>query len=308
MRRAKITVIGAGNVGAATASALLARRLGDVVLMDVREGLAAGRALDLGQAASLEGVDCSVSGARHYEQTAGSDLVVIAAGVPRSPGMSRDDLLRTNHEIVGRVTRDAVRYSPASILLVVSNPLDAMVQTAFRASGFPRRRVLGMAGVLDAARFASFIAAELDVSVENVRASVVGGHGDTMVPLPRYSTVAGVPITRLLGEDAVGRLVERTRQAGREIVELQGTSAWLAPGSGVAEMAEAILRDRKKILPCAVYLEGEYGISGVFLGVPAKLGAGGLIELAVLDLTLGERAALQRSAAEVRALLDIVGI
>ncbi len=308
MGRHKITVVGAGNVGAAAAQYCAENELGDVVLLDVVEGVGRGKALDLTEAAPIRGHDSRLTGARGYDATAASDIVVITAGVPRKPGMSRDDLLRTNHAIVRSVTEQVARHSPDSVLIVVSNPLDAMVQTAFRASGFPKSRVVGMAGVLDSARFRAFIAMELDVSVENVHAFVMGGHGDTMVPVPRYSTVAGVPITELLTADAIDRLVKRTRAGGAEIVDLLGTSAWYAPGAAIAEMVRAILLDKRQILPCAAYLEGEYGISGLYVGVPAKLGRDGVEEIVQVALTLDERAALHRSAAAVRELVDIIGV
>ena len=308
MGRHKITVVGAGNVGAAAAQYSAESELGDVVLLDVVEGVGRGKALDLTEAAPIRGHDSRFTGARAYDATAASDIVVITAGMPRKPGMSRDDLLRTNHGIVRSVTGQVARHSPDSILIVVSNPLDAMVQTAFRASGFPKTRVIGMAGVLDSARFRAFIAMELGVSVENVHAFVMGGHGDTMVPVPRYSTVAGVPITELMTADTIERLVERTRAGGAEIVDLLGTSAWYAPGAAIAEMVRAILLDTHRILPCAAYLEGEYGISGLYVGVPAKLGRAGVEEIIQVALTLEERAALHRSAAAVRRLVDIIGV
>jgi malate dehydrogenase len=308
MARAKITIVGAGNVGATVAQALAAKRLGDVVLVDRVEGLAQGKALDLREAAPWVGSDSRVVGVNDYRETGGSDVVVITSGGPRKPGMSRDELLRTNCSIVRAVTEQIVKGSPSSVLVVVSNPLDAMVQTAFRASGFPKRRVLGMAGALDSARFRAFIAEELDVSVESVHACVLGGHGDTMVPLPRYSTVAGIPITELMAGDTIARLVARTRDGGREVVELLGTSAWYAPAASIVEMVDAILLNRKKILPCAAYLDGEYGIHGLFLGVPVKLGEHGIDQIVEIGLTLEERSALQKSAAAVQELVDIIGV
>ena len=273
MGRRKVTIVGAGNVGATTGQRIVEQQLADVVLIDIVEGVPQGKALDLMESGPIEGYDFRLTGTNNYKDTANSDLVVITAGIPRKPGMSRDDLLQTNYEIVKGVTEQVVKNSPNCIIIVVSNPLDAMVQTAFRASGFPKERVIGMAGVLDSARFRTFIAMELNVSVENIHAFVLGGHGDTMVPLPRYSTVSGIPITELLPKETIDRLVQRTRDGGAEIVGLLKTSAWYAPSSAVVEMVDAILNDRKKILPCAAYLEGEYGISGLYVGVPAKLGS-----------------------------------
>lgn len=308
MARPKVTVVGAGHVGATAAQLIAAKQLGDVVLVDIAPGLPQGKALDLMETGPVEGYDSRVVGSNGYEETAGSSVVVITAGIPRKPGMSRDDLLKTNYNIVKSVTEQVASRSPDAILIVVSNPLDAMVQTAFRVSGFPRERVMGMAGVLDSARFRSFIAAELQVSVDNVHAFVLGGHGDTMVPLPRYSTVAGIPITDLMSADVIDRLVERTRNGGKEVVDLLKTSAWYAPGASIVEMVDAILQDRKKILPCAAYLEGEYGINGLYVGVPAKLGHGGVEQIIEIELTLEERSALQKSAAAVRELVDVIGV
>jgi malate dehydrogenase len=303
--RKKVTIVGAGNVGATTAHWLAARELADVVLVDIIEGVPQGKALDLLQALAIEGRDVSVTGSNDYKPTDGSDIVVITAGFPRKPGMSRDDLLRVNAEIVGKATEESVRRSPAAILIIVSNPLDAMCEVARRISGFPRERVIGMAGVLDSSRFATFIARELDVSVENVTAFVLGGHGDQMVPVPRYSTVAGVPITELLDRAAIERLTKRTASGGGEIVALLKTgSAYYAPARSTAEMVNAILKDKKKILPCAAYLQGEYGITGLFVGVPCKLGAKGLEQVIEVKLNSEELAALQRSAAAVQELVD----
>ena len=308
MARNKITVVGAGNVGATAAQLTAQKHLGDVVLVDIVEGVPQGKSLDLVETAPIEGYDCRITGTNTYDETAGSDIVVITAGIPRKPGMSRDDLLKTNYNIVKSVTEQVVQRSPDSILIVVSNPLDAMVQTAFRCSGFPKNRVVGMAGVLDSARFRSFIGMELNVSVENIHAFVLGGHGDTMVPLPRYSTVAGIPITELMTAETIERLVDRTRKGGAEIVGLLGTSAWYAPAASIVDMADAILKDRKKILPCAAYLEGEYGINGLFVGVPVKLGSDGVEEIIQIELTLEERAELQKSAGAVKELADIIGV
>lgn len=308
MARKKITVVGAGNVGASAGQRIVEKGIADVVLVDIIQGLPQGKALDLLESGPIEGYDAKLVGTNDYKDTANSDIVVITAGVPRKPGMSRDDLLKTNYEIVKGVTEQVVKYSPNSILIVVSNPLDAMVQTAYRVSRFPRHRVMGMAGVLDSARFRTFIAMELNVSVENVHAFVLGGHGDTMVPLPRYSTVAGIPITELLPKETVARLVQRTRDGGGEIVKYLNTSAWYAPSSAIVEMVDAIIYDRKKILPCAAFLEGEYGINNLYVGVPAKLGERGIEEIIQINLTLEERAALHKSAAAVKELVDIIHV
>jgi malate dehydrogenase len=305
MARPKVTVVGAGNVGATTAQYIVERSLADVVVTDVVEGLPQGKALDLAQAGPVHGYDCALTGANDYAATAGSDVVVITAGLARKPGMSRDDLLFKNAEIVGGVVQEIVKHSPDAILIVVTNPLDAMVQLALRRSGFPKHRVIGMAGVLDSARFRTFIARELQVSVENVTAFVLGGHGDAMVPLPRFSTVAGIPITELLSKDRLDALVQRTANGGAEIVGLLKTgSAFFAPAASATEMVEAILRDKKKILPCAAYLEGEYGIHGLYVGVPVKLGRRGIEQILEIRLTAEEQAALARSAAAVRELTD----
>ncbi|HRV42190.1 MAG TPA: malate dehydrogenase [Syntrophales bacterium] len=306
--KGKVTVIGAGNVGATAAQRLAEKELGDVVLVDILEGVPQGKALDLQEAAPIEGHDARVVGGNDYEASAGSDIVIITAGIPRRPGMSRDDLLTTNARIIRDVTQKAVQRSPGAILIVVSNPLDAMCHVALKTSGFPRHRVIGMAGVLDAARFRAFAALELDCSVESVSALVLGGHGDTMVPLPRYCTVAGIPITELLPEVRVRAIVERTRNGGAEIVNLLKTgSAFYAPASAAVEMAEAILKDKKKILPCSAYLEGEYGIRGLFVGVPVKLGAAGIERVIEIPLLPEEREALHRSAAAVGDLVAALG-
>lgn len=309
MSRKKITVIGAGNVGATTAHWLVAKELGDVVLVDIIEGMPQGKALDLAQAGPVEGYDSRLVGSNGYRETAGSDIVVITSGIARKPGMSRDDLLNTNAAIVSSVTEEVVRQSPNAILIIVSNPLDAMAQVAFRKSGFPKNRVIGMAGILDSARMRTFLAEALNVSVENVTAFVLGGHGDTMVPLPRYSTCAGIPVTELLPKDVLDKIVDRTAKGGAEIVSLLKTgSAYYAPSAAAVEMVEAILKDKKKILPCAAYLEGEYGISGLFVGVPVKLGANGIEEIIQINLTAEERASLQKSAAAVQELIDVLKI
>jgi malate dehydrogenase len=308
MARKKVSIVGAGNVGATAGQRIVDKELADVVLIDIIEGVPQGKALDLAESAPIEGYDCRLTGTNNYKDTANSDLVVITAGIPRKPGMSRDDLLKTNYGIVKGVTEEVVKNSPNCIIIVVSNPLDAMVQTAFKVSKFPRQRVIGMAGVLDSARFRTFISMELKVSVENVHAFVLGGHGDSMVPLPRYSTVAGIPITELLPKEAIDRISQRARDGGAEIVGLLKTSAWYAPASAIVDMVDAILKDRKKILPCAAYLEGEYGINGLYVGVPVKLGEKGIEQVIEINLTLEERAALQKSAAAVKELVDIIGV
>jgi malate dehydrogenase len=308
MARKKVSIVGAGNVGATAGQRIVDKELADVVLIDIIEGVPQGKALDLAESGPIEGYDSRLTGTNNYKDTANSDIVVITAGIPRKPGMSRDDLLKTNYGIVKDVTEQVVKNSPNCIIIVVSNPLDAMVQTAFRISKFPKQRVIGMAGVLDSARFRTFIGMELNVSVDNIHAFVLGGHGDTMVPLPRYSTVSGIPITELLPKETIDRLVQRTRDGGAEIVSLLKTSAWYAPASAIVDMVDAILKDRKKILPCAAFLEGEYGVNGLFVGVPAKLGERGIEQVIEINLTLEERAALQKSAAAVKELVDIIGV
>jgi malate dehydrogenase len=303
----KVTVIGAGNVGATAAQRLAEKELCDVVLIDIVEGVPQGKSLDLTEAAPIEKHDAHLTGANAYDDSAASDIVIVTAGIPRKPGMSRDDLISTNAGIVKTVTEQVTAASPNSILIIVSNPLDAMCHVAHQVSGFPKERVIGMAGVLDSARFRAFIAMELNISVENTHAFVLGGHGDTMVPLPRYSTVAGIPITELMPQDRIDALVERTRNGGAEIVGLLKTgSAYYAPASAAVEMAESILKDKKKILPCAVYLEGEYGINDLFIGVPVKLGSRGAEEVIEITLTETEKAALQHSADAVQELKDIL--
>jgi malate dehydrogenase len=299
----KVTVIGAGNVGATAAQRLAEKELCDVVLVDIIEGVPQGKALDLAEAAPIEKHDAHLVGTNAYDASAGSDIIIITAGIPRKPGMSRDDLLTTNAGIVKKVTQEVASRSPNATLIIVSNPLDAMCHVALDASRFPKERVLGMAGVLDSARFRAFIAMELDVSVENTHAFVLGGHGDTMVPLPRYSSVAGIPITELMAPERIEALVQRTRNGGAEIVGLLKTgSAYYAPASAAVEMAESILKDKKKILPCAAYLSGEYGIKDLFIGVPVKLGAKGAEQVIEIKLTAEENAALQKSAAAVQEL------
>ncbi len=307
--RKKITVVGAGNVGATLAQRLAERGDADVVLVDIVEGLPQGKALDLLEAGPVVGYDSRVVGTNGYEETGGSAICVITSGVPRKPGMTRDDLVLTNMKIVRGVTEELVHRSPQAILIVVSNPLDAMAQLAFSVSRFPRERVIGMAGVLDTARFRTFIAQELHVAVEDVQAYVLGGHGDTMVPLARMCTVAGIPISKLLAPDRVDAIVKRTRDGGAEIVNLLKTgSAFYAPSAAVAQMIDAILLDRKRILPCAVHLQGEYGIDGLFVGVPVKLGARGAEEVVQLELTPDEQAALRRSADSVKELLGVMAL
>lgn len=302
----KATVIGAGNVGATAAMRLAEKELADVVLVDVLEGVPAGKALDLTEAAPVESHDASIIGSTNdYAPAKDSDVVIITAGIPRKPGMSRDDLLSTNMGIMENVTKEVAHVAPNAVLIIVSNPLDAMCHVAYTASGFPKNRVMGMAGVLDSARFRSFIAMELNVSVENTHAFVLGGHGDTMVPLPRYSTVAGIPITELISQERIEALVDRTRNGGAEIVGLLKTgSAYYAPASAAVEMAEAVLKDKKKILPCAALLKGEYGIQDLFIGVPVKLGKDGAEEIIEIELKDAEKAALNSSADAVRTLVD----
>lgn len=303
----KVTVVGAGHVGATTAQRIAEKELADVVLVDIVEGMPQGKALDLMQSGPVEGYDSHLAGSNGYEQSAGSDVVVITAGLPRKPGMSRDDLLLKNAGIVKEVTENIARHSPEAILIVVSNPLDAMCHVARGVSGFPRQRVIGMAGVLDSARFRTFIAQELDVSVESTHAFVLGGHGDTMVPLARYSTVAGIPIPELIPPDRLEAIIQRTRDGGAEIVKLlkQG-SAYYAPSAAAVEMVESILKNKKKILPCAAYLDGEYGISNLYVGVPLKLGRRGIEEVIQINLTAEEKAALQKSAGAVQELVDVL--
>jgi malate dehydrogenase len=307
--RKKISIVGSGNVGATAAHWIASKELADVVLIDIIEGVPQGKALDLLEAMPIEKRDSYVIGTNDYADTANSDIVVITAGIPRKPGMSRDDLLNTNYKIMADVVGKVVKYSPNCTLIVVSNPLDAMAQAAYKLSKFPRERVIGMAGVLDSARFRAFIADELKVSVENVTAFVLGGHGDTMVPLPRYSTVAGIPITELIAPDRLAQLVQRTRDGGAEIVKyLKTGSAYYAPSSAVTEMAEAILKDKKKILPCAAYLEGEYGIKGLYVGVPVKLGSKGIEQIIQIKLTSEEQTALNKSADAVKELVGVIGV
>ncbi len=305
--RKKVTVVGAGNVGANCALRIAEKELADVVLVDVIEGVPQGKALDLLQSGPVQGYDVLLTGSNDYEPTANSDIVVITAGFPRKPGMSRDDLLMANYDIVKAAAAESSRYSPNAILIVVTNPLDAMCWTAFKVSRFSKNRVIGMAGILDTARFRTFVAQELKVSVENVSALVLGGHGDTMVPLVRYTSVSGIPLTELMEQATIDRLVERTRNGGAEIVKyLKTGSAYYAPSAAAIEMVESILKDKKKVLPCAAYLEGEYGINGLFVGVPVKLGANGVEKVYEVKLTDQERAALAKSAGAVQELVDVL--
>jgi malate dehydrogenase len=305
--RNKVTVVGGGNVGASCAMNLAFKELADVVLVDVVEGVPQGKGLDMLQSGPVEGYDVRITGANDYEATANSDVVVITAGLARKPGMSRDDLLLKNYEVVKSVTEQVVKHSPNTILVLVTNPLDAMCWTAYQTSKFPKNRVIGMAGVLDTARFRTFIAAELNVSVENVTAVVLGGHGDTMVPIVRLSSVSGIPLTELLDAATLDKLVTRTRNGGAEIVKLLGTgSAYYAPSAAAVEMVESILKDKKKVLPCAAYLEGEYGVNGLFVGVPVKLGSNGIEKVYEIALTADEKAMLAKSAAAVQELVDVI--
>ncbi len=311
--RKKVTVVGGGFVGSTTAQRIVDAELADVVLTDVLEGVPAGKALDMLESTPISHADARAAGITtaggDYSATAGSDVVVITAGFPRKPGMSRDDLLRANYDVIQQVVTQIVKHSPDTILIMVTNPLDAMAQAAYKLSKFPKNRVIGMAGVLDSARMSSFVAAELGVSVENVHSFVLGGHGDDMVPLPRYSTVAGIPLPDLLPKERIDAIVERTRKGGAEIVNLLKTgSAYYAPSAAAVQMVEAILKDKKKILPCAAYLEGEYGVNGLFVGVPVKLGARGIEQIIEIKLTAEENAALQKSSAAVRELVNVLGV
>src|SRR5579883_2540806 len=305
--RKKVTVVGAGNVGANCALRIADKELADVVLVDVVEGVPQGKGLDILESGPVQGYDVTVTGANDYEPTANSDIAILTAGFPRKPGMSRDDLLLANYDVVKSATEQAVRYSPDAILVLVTNPLDAMCWTALKVSGFPRERVVGMAGILDSARFRTFIAEALDVSFENVTAMVLGGHGDTMVPLVRFTNVSGIPLSELLDASTIERLVQRTRDGGAEIVKyLKTGSAYYAPAASTVEMVESILKDKKKVLPCAVYLQGEYGFNELFVGVPVKLGRKGIERIYEIRLEPGERAALEKSAAAVQELVDVL--
>ncbi len=305
--RKKVSIVGAGNVGASCAVNLAHKGLADIVVVDILEGVPTGKALDILQSCPIEGVDVNCVGGNEYEATANSDIVIFTAGFPRKPGMSRDDLLWANYDIVKGTVEQAVKYSPNAILIVVTNPLDAMCHVAYKVSGFPKNRVMGMAGILDTTRFRTFVAQELNVSMKDVTALVLGGHGDTMVPLVRYSSVGGIPLTDLLDQQTLDRIVKRTRDGGAEIVRyLKTGSAYYAPAAATVEMVDAILNDRKRVLPCSAYLEGEYGIQGLFVGVPVKLGAGGIEKIYELKLTEEELAALHKSAAAVRELVEVM--
>lgn len=304
----KVTVVGAGNVGATVAQRIVEKEIADVALIDIIEGVPQGKALDILESAPIEGFDARITGTNSYDSSSGSGVVVITAGVPRKPGMSRDDLVTTNEKIVADVVRKVLPGSPDAILIVVSNPLDAMCEVARRVSGLPRERVFGMAGILDSGRMRYFLAEALGISVESTRAFVLGGHGDSMVPLPRYSTAGGVPVTELLSKEKLDAIVQRTRDGGIEIVNHLKTSAWYAPSSAVVEMVDAVVRDKKKILPCAAYLQGEYGLRDVYVGVPVKLGAGGVEQILEIELTGDEKAALEKSAAAVRELFKILKV
>ncbi len=307
--RSKISVIGAGFVGSTLVQRLAERDYADVVMFDIIPNMPQGKALDILQAGPILGYDSMVTGTNDYADTTNSDIVVITSGFPRKPGMSRDDLVKKNQEVITQVTREVVKSSPNSIIIMVTNPLDAMAQLAYHISGFPRERVIGMAGVLDTARFRTFIAQELNVSVRDVQAYVLGGHGDTMVPLARMCTVAGVPITQLMPAERIEQIVQRTRDGGAEIVKLLGTgSAYFAPSASVLQMVDSILLDKKMIMPCAVYLQGEYGIRDLFVGVPTKLGAGGMEQVVEVELDEKERALLQKSADAVKELVEVMGI
>jgi malate dehydrogenase len=304
-QRRKVTVVGAGNVGATCAQVLALRDYADVVLVDIKDGLPQGKALDINQMGAVLGYEPNVVGSNGYEETAGSDVVVVTAGLPRSPGMSRDDLVTTNEKIVSSVTEAAIAQSPDAVLIIVSNPLDAMCHVAKNVSSWPKERVFGMAGILDTARFSTFIAWETQASVKDVTAMVLGGHGDQMVPVVSATTVGGIPLRKLVEEDAIQQMVERTAKGGGEIVELLGTSAWYAPGAAAAQMVDSIMLDEKRVLPCTAYLEGEYGIDGLYMGVPVKLGRGGIEEIVELELSEDEQTMLNESADAVR---DVVGV
>lgn len=305
--RPKITIVGAGNVGASVAQWAAAKELGDIVLLDIIEGLPEGKALDLWEAGPIGGFDLKIMGSQEYEQTAESDIVVITSGVARKPGMTREDLIDVNRKIIESVVQEVVRWSPECTLLVVTNPLDTMVYLALRVSGFPKNRVVGQAGVLDSSRFRAFVAEELGVSVEDTQALVLGGHGDEMVPLPRYCTVSGIPITQLLSCERIQKIINRTINAGGEIVKLLKTgSAFVSPGAAVTEMAEAILRNKKRVMPCSAYLEGEYGLRDIYFGVPVKLGAGGVEKVIEVELQEEERLLIERSAARVKQSISVL--
>ncbi|MCP2519655.1 malate dehydrogenase [Candidatus Aminicenantes bacterium AC-708-M15] len=305
MKRYKVSIIGAGHVGEITAQRIVEKELADVVLLDIIEGMPIGKGLDILESSPVMKFDTKIIGTNNYEDTANSDIVVITAGVPRKPGMSREELVDTNFGIVKKVTEEVVKHSPDCIIIMVTNPLDAMAYTAYKVSGFPKHRVIGMAGILDTARFRTFIAMELNVSVENIQAFVLGGHGDTMVPLVRYSTVAGIPINELIPKERLDAIIERTRKGGGEIVSyLKTGSAYYAPAAAIMEMVEAILKDKNRIVPCSAYLEGEYGLSGIYFGVPVKLGFGGVKEIIEIKLTEEEKEEINKSAAAVRKVIE----
>jgi malate dehydrogenase len=304
--RKKITVVGAGNVGASAALNIAYKELADVVLVDINEGVPSGKGLDIAQMGPVEGYDVKLVGTVDYEATKDSDIVIITAGFPRKPGMSRDDLLMKNYEVVKTAAENAAKYSPNAIIILVTNPLDAMCWAAFKSTGFPKQRIIGMAGVLDTARFRTFLGEAMDVSVESIQALVLGGHGDTMVPLVSLTSVGGIPVTQILDQPTIDAIVQRTRDGGAELVKLMGTSAYYAPAAAAVEMAESILKDKKKVLPCAAYLEGEYGLNGLFCGVPVKLGAKGIEKIYEVEMTEAEKAALAKSAGAVQELIDVL--
>jgi malate dehydrogenase len=306
MKRNKITIVGAGNVGASAANWIVSKDLGDVVLVDIVEGIPQGKALDLSEATPLMSVDSRIIGTNNYEDTRESDIVIITAGSPRKPGMSRDDLVEVNSKIVASVVKKAVEYSPNSILIVVSNPLDAMVYTAYKISGFPKNRVVGMAGILDSTRFRFFIASELGVSVSDVNAIVLGGHGNTMIPMERLANVNGIPLTELLSREKLDEIIERTREGGGEFLPLLNTSAWVAPGMAICEMVESIVKDKKKILPCAAYLDGKYGVKDLFIGVPVVLGKKGVEKIIEINLNSEERKQFDKTVEHVKSVVDII--
>ncbi len=308
MRRAKISVIGGGNVGASCALWAASKELGDIVVLDIpdAENLIKGKMLDLAQCGPVELFDANIIGTADYKDTADSDVVIVTAGIPRKPGMSRDDLIATNVKIVKSVAEQVAKHSPDAVMIVVSNPLDAMVFTAWRASGFPTNRIVGQAGCLDIARYKTFIAMETGFSVEDINALLLGGHGDTMVPLPRYTNISGIPITNFISEDRLNEIIERAKMGGGEIVKLMGTSAYYAPASGSVQMAEAIIKDKKRIVPCAAYCDGQYGIDGYFIGVPAVLGAGGVERVIEIDLSTDEKTLMDNSINAVKELVEIV--
>ncbi|HIB99200.1 TPA: malate dehydrogenase [Candidatus Poribacteria bacterium] len=307
MSRKKISVIGAGNVGATAAFLIAQKQLGDVVMVDIIDGIPQGKALDMAQTGPVEMFDANISGALNYEETAESDVVIITSGSPRKPGMTREDLLNTNAKIVGNVTENVVRHSPNTTLVMLTNPLDIMTYHAWKVSGFPQNRVVGQAGVLDSARFRTFISMELGVSVEDITAMVMGGHGDTMVPLPRYTTVGGIPITQLISEERIEEISDRTRNGGGEIVNLLKVSGYYAAGASLAQMAEAIILDKKRLIPCSAYLTGQYGINDLYIGVPVKLGANGVEDILEIELEESELEALQKSSQTYREGIQVIG-